>query len=362
MDKVYKIILLFCIIIKSLEIKISYINVIPILSLVASNIYRIKFKNNIFMLMFEALLIAFLYKLEKFYIILFSYLLFDLILLNKKRVAYYLLIIILAILPKEDFIFYLLIFSLTILFANLYEESRRKQEKHLKSLDTERRLRYELENTKAKLFNALDEIEELSRIKERDRISRELHDTLGHKVTGILFQLQACQKLINKDIDKSKELLKNSIEELSNTLTLIRDTVHKLKPANIYDIEFIKKLILDFKFCTTNFKYSGDIERLDQIHYEFLINTIKEVLTNTYKYSCATELNIELTVYDVFFRLYIKDNGVGCDEIKEGMGLNSIKQRVKSLKGRIQIDGKDGFMILILIPLEGSGVFEGFDS
>ncbi|WDC83465.1 histidine kinase [Caloramator sp. mosi_1] len=145
--------------------------------------------------------------------------------------------------PKSDFLLYIFIFLNTITLAKFYLKSKMKEEIYITSLDNERKLRYELEFLKRKLFDSLEKTEELSIIRERDRISRELHDSLGHKITGILFQLQACLKLIDKDKERSIELLESSIKELSDTLKLIRETVHKLKPKNVYDIEFIKKLL-----------------------------------------------------------------------------------------------------------------------
>lgn len=359
MDRLFKAILLLSILINTININVSYINTIIILYLIASNIFRIKFKNSIYLLMVEFILTFYLYKIENTYILLFSYILMDLFLLDKNKVVYILYFIVLFISPKQNISIYIFVFSITLIFSYFYSNIIKKENNMLNLLDNERKLRYELEMVKGKLLNALQEIEEFSKVKERDRISRELHDTLGHKITGILFQLQACEKLINKDIYKSGELLKNSIKELASTLNLIRDTVHKLKPQNIYDMDFIKKIIDDFKFCKTNFQYSGDINRLKSSHFEFIVYTIKEVLTNTYKYSSATEIQINISIYETFFRLYIKDNGVGCKEIKEGMGLNSIRQRVKNFNGRINIDGQNGFMILILVPFEGGDVFEG---
>ncbi|WP_032122594.1 sensor histidine kinase [Clostridium amazonitimonense] len=216
--------------------------------------------------------------------------------------------------------------------------------------DKERRYIYELESTKQKLMNSSREIVYLTEAKERNRIARTLHDNLGHKIAGILMQLQASRQVALKDQDKMLQLLDKSIEGLSSSLELIRDTVHNIKPKENVGIEYIKKLIEDFTYCNVEFKYKGDFNNVNSLEMEIITSTLKEALTNISKYSKASKVNIEIDANVNFIRIYIKDDGVGAENIKEGLGISGMKERLKNIGGNLSISSQDGFMIVGIIP------------
>jgi signal transduction histidine kinase len=240
-----------------------------------------------------------------------------------------------------------------------------KEKTFLQSYDKERRYRYELEQAKAKLLNSSMEVAHVAEISERNRIAREIHDNVGHSIAGILMQLQASYKLSGKDDKKSIELLKKSIDELSNSLTILRDTVHNIKPQESMGIEYIKNVIDNFSFCDVDFNYSGDFNNLSPNLLQIIYTNIKEALTNISRHSNATRVDIAIDINERFIRLYIKDNGVGCNKIKEGLGISGMRERVKNIGGSISINTENGFLIVCVIPRElkeGVGIFESTNS
>lgn len=96
-----------------------------------------------------------------------------------------------------------LIFMLGSFTGFIMQRSKGKEARLKELLDEERRLRYELEQTKAKLLNSAKEIATIAEIKESNRIAREIHDSVGHTLSGILIQLQAAYKLREMDGAKS---------------------------------------------------------------------------------------------------------------------------------------------------------------
>jgi len=124
----------------------------------------------------------------------------------------------------------MLLMGLCGILAFVMEKAEEKESEYKSRFDEERRLRYELELTRVKLLNSSKDIVHLTEVSERNRIAREIHDNVGHGIAGILIQLQAANKLFNRDEEKSQEILKKSIENLSAALTLLRDTVHNIKP------------------------------------------------------------------------------------------------------------------------------------
>jgi len=248
------------------------------------------------------------------------------------------------------------------LFGYVIREAEKKKINLKKSLDEERRLRYELEGVKVKLLNSSREAAHLAEVSERNRIAREIHDSVGHKTAGVLIELQAAYKLVDKNLPKAKEVLERAIEALSETVTIIRDTVHNIKPNEKLGIEYVKNIIHNFSFCPVEFKFTGDFNKLKPNYMEILGANIKEALTNAAKYSKASKVYISIDINEVYLRLYIKNNGVSCSNIKGGLGLSGMRERVNNVGGSISIDSHDGFIIVCVIPFRGGEIFEGSNS
>lgn len=243
------------------------------------------------------------------------------------------------------------------MFGSLKLKFSEKISSFTETYDNERRYRYELEAAKQRLLNSAKETTYIAEIKERNRIAREIHDTVGHSIAGILIQLQVAQKLKHKDEEESDKLFKVCIERLSETLNVMRNTVHNIRPGNTIGLEYVKSIIDNFNYCPVDFKYSGEFNNLPANVLETISSDIKEALTNAYKYSKATTIHIKIDINDRIVRVYIKDNGVGCPNLKEGFGLFGIRERIKNLGGTVSFSGENGFVIVYVIPFgkeEGS--------
>lgn len=250
------------------------------------------------------------------------------------------------------------IMVLCLILAFMMRQAEDKETDYKNRLDEERRLRYELEETKAKLLNASRDIAHLTEVRERNRIAREIHDNVGHSIAGILIQLQAAGKLLESDRKKSGIILEKSINRLSETLTLLRDTVYNLKPKQTGGVQYLKSIIDNFGFCPVDFLFSGDGEDVTPGQWELSASIIKEALTNAAKHSKATKLTVAIAVNAETLNLDIQDNGIGCAQLKEGLGLSGMKERVFNLGGTLSISSGDGFRIVCDLPAtrrEGGG-------
>lgn len=227
----------------------------------------------------------------------------------------------------------------------------RNEKLHLKTLDEERRLRYNLERAQNELVNSKKEIEHMTEIRERNRIAHEIHDNIGHSIAGIIFQIEAARRTVKKDAEKTEEILKLCSGKLSEALELTRNTVHNIRTDKRTGIDVIEKIIKDFKFCPVDFQHSGDFGRVPSLNLNVLEANIMEYLTNASKYSMATNINIRIDITNRNIRLYYKDNGVGCRDIRENLGLTGIRSRVRDIGGTVSIDGKDGFLIVCNLPV-----------
>lgn len=365
----YKVlILVFFIVQLSISKTITPPKVLILLIFISLDIFRSKYKNSIIIILMELVILYVFCQYDVNFLIFFGILAMDL--LYFKKLVYELVIYASGIYLLLDkgcamyialYIFYIsFCISTAYLQVKLYNLNKSYKDVH----DRERKYIYELESTKQKLLSSSRELVYLTEIKERNRIAREIHDNIGHSIAGIYMQLQAAYRLKDKDREKSDELLNKSMEGLSESLNVIRNTVHNIKPKENLGIEYIEKIINSCRFCNINFKYSGDFNRLCTNHMEIIVSNIKEALTNASKYSGATEIDIKLDITENYVRLYLKDNGKGCINVKEGLGISGMRERMKNAGGSISINGNDGFMIVCIIPInaEGGVIFENTHS
>lgn len=317
-----------------------------------------RFFNNIYFSFLTYLIISGYSFIYPVFSLLLGIIVFD-IFYNKYK--YY--FIVFSILPlylivKEVNITLLCLYLLSAMSGYILGEKRKQANHYLEILDNERRLRYELEAVKQQLINNNKDIERLTEIKERNRIARDIHDNIGHDITGVLFQLQAAHKLYNKDSEKANNILSLCIDKLSNSLEMIRDTVHNIKPAIEVNKQMFNDLVEKFIYCPIDFKLEGDVNSVSSQIIDVLYLNMKESLTNATKYSGATKITIAIEIQKNYVRFFYQDNGNGCGEIVEGLGISGMKERVKNVNGNINITSEKGFSIVCVIPLTNTNIFK----
>ncbi|MEN8907327.1 MAG: histidine kinase [Clostridiales bacterium] len=246
----------------------------------------------------------------------------------------------------------LLIIILGALIGYILGIYNKKESSYISVLDEERKLRYKLEKTQNEFIKFQKDVEHLTEIRERNRIAREIHDNIGHNIAGILFQIQGAVKIFNKDKDKVYNVLKVCSENLIKTLELTRNTVYNIKENKKIGIESIQKIINEFRFCDIDFDYKGNLSIISSSKYLVVESNIKELLTNATKHSKAKYIKIEILITKNNIKLTYKDNGIGCEKVKENVGISGMKSRVLNENGIISIDGNNGFSVICYIPLK----------
>lgn len=176
--------------------------------------------------------------------------------------------------------------------------------------------------------------------KERHRIARELHDSIGGNLGAIKLQLT------QNETSSTQRLL----AQLDSTYEQVREISHSLIPKELSEhiyVEVIRHYIESFSkgqafkvtFLSLKQQYLNKLDRDLQVS---LFNIIKELLTNAYKHAKASEIEVQLN-YDKKtneIQLLYEDNGVGFNVSKnaKGIGLKNIEHRVKEYKGNLTID------------------------
>jgi len=225
---------------------------------------------------------------------------------------------------------------------------------------SERQSRDKLETANAKLRQYALKIENQATLEERNRIAREIHDSLGHSLTALNLQLETALKLSKYDIPRAMTFLATAKELGSKALQDVRQSVSTMRfhPLQGQTLEqAIHVLAADFQ-RTTGILPSCQISMISPLSIEIstpIYRIIQESLTNISKYAQATEVTIELTTNLETLRLIIQDNGRGFDlqQNTTGFGLQSMRDRILALGGEFYINSNHnaGCQIIVSIPL-----------
>lgn len=190
----------------------------------------------------------------------------------------------------------------------------------------------------------------IATLKERNRIAREIHDSVGHMLSRSILQVGALLSICTDEAIKPHLVtLKDTLNEAMNS---IRNSVHDLHDEAVDLTEAIKNIINEFTFCPVHFECDVSKHVPKEIKYSFLAIT-KEALNNIMRHSNATKVSITVKEHPALFQLLIEDNGTKISSHTEdspGIGLNNMKERINSIHGNIHITTDNGFRIFISVP------------
>lgn len=222
----------------------------------------------------------------------------------------------------------------------------------------------ELQQANIQLQKYADMKEKMGQTKERNRLAREIHDTLGHTLTGISAGIDACIAMIDIAPDKTKSQLEVISGVTREGIQEIRRSVSQLRPDALERLSLesaIQKLVKDTNTLTKT-KVTFDCQ-VRPLHFgedeeKAIYRVIQESLTNAMRHGQAAQVEIRMWRRDGDVRLTIQDNGVGCEKIKPGFGTEHIKERIALLNGTVVFDGSHGFLVDATIPIRWGGDYD----
>lgn len=281
-------------------------------------------------------------------------------LLVKFNLQWYMLFspLICIVFAQNKYIFVMLCFMTAIIYYQHYgiiknyrksTEDYEKQELQLKnSIDhSAEKFRNEIHKTNLYYENMI--------LQDKARLSQELHDKLGHRINGSIYQLEACRVLSSDDPEKAEKILQRVIESLRTGMDEIRALLRRERPENrkitLFQLESLCHDCKEQYGIDAQLKLSGNSEQIDDKIWKVVLDNSCEAITNSLKYSKCSKISIEIAVLNKLLRCCISDNGKGCENISDGMGIQGMKQRIEKLGGVINIDGMSGFTINMLIPI-----------
>lgn len=239
------------------------------------------------------------------------------------------------------FIFYMVIVALT----------QMSEKERILALNNELKAAY------SKLEEYASESARLAETRERNRLAREIHDTLGHSLTGIITGIEACIMLMDVAPEATKEQLKAIAEVARTGIVDVRHSVKALH-ADALETMDLKNALIKLIDSTTRstgvritYEFDADINHFNQDEDDVIYRVVQESITNAIRHGGATEIDVTITRRDGELHILVSDNGKGCEDVKTGFGLHHMKERLEMLGGELDYSSGPGFMIHAVIPI-----------
>lgn len=201
--------------------------------------------------------------------------------------------------------------------------------------------------------------EKIAEDRERKRIAREIHDTLGHALTGISAGIDAVKVLVDIDTNRAKEQLNNVSVVVRDGIRDVRGSLNKMRPGALENNtlkEALIKIIREYEAISNleiHLRYEWDNIDLDISKEDIVFRVIQESITNSVRHGHAKTIWIELLEEDEAYVMTIHDDGVGFDELRYGYGLKQMQERLMIIGGSVHFENRDGFYTYIEIPKIG---------
>jgi len=200
--------------------------------------------------------------------------------------------------------------------------------------------------------------EKIAEDRERKRIAREIHDTLGHALTGISAGIDAVKVLVDIDTNRAKEQLNNVSVVVRDGIRDVRGSLNKMRPGALENNtlkEALIKIIREYEAISNleiHLRYEWDNIDLDIAKEDIVFRVIQESITNSVRHGHAKTIWIELLEEESYV-MTIQDDGIGFDELHYGYGLKQMQERLMIIGGSVRFENRDGFYTYIEIPKIG---------
>lgn len=234
-----------------------------------------------------------------------------------------------------------------------------------------KRLYQELQLAHQQLQTQAAHAEELAVAEERNRLAREMHDTLGHRLTVAAVQLEGAQKLVKRDPVKAAQMIGTVREQVLEGLTELRRTVAALRTPLEENLPLrvaLTRLAANFMEATgiqTALYLPESIPDLPPDHRHALYRGAQEALTNIQRHAQASHARLDVVLMgheaiaagmiDTEIQLGIEDDGTGFDKARgtQGYGLRGLEERATALGGELLVRPRPrgGTQVIMRLPL-----------
>ena len=228
-----------------------------------------------------------------------------------------------------------------------------------------RKLNEQLNQANDQLRDYAVNMERMTQMRERNRLAREIHDTLGHTLTGIIMGADASLALFDAAPEESKKRIQVVAQSARNGLTDVRRSIKALRPDALDHstlAQALEGLVENFRLTTSAridyFQEAAEL-KLATDEEDALYRVVQEGLTNAVRHGHSDRIEIRITREGNMVTVSVRDNGTGCKSPEEGFGLRHMRERLEMLGGTLIYgnldkeaeDGYTGFFITVCLTV-----------
>lgn len=213
----------------------------------------------------------------------------------------------------------------------------------------------QVRRSRAKLLRTQEEVEHMATIAERERISRDLHDLLGHTLSLITLKAELAGKLVARDADAAAREIRDIEQTARKALSEVRSAVTGYRQAGFtYELDSARHSL-----AAANITLDARVDPLAMppAVENVMSLALREAVTNIVRHArAATRCDVTLAVEHGTIVLRIADDGgvADAERIRAGNGLTGMQERVRALGGKIVLSGGRGLALELALPMGGA--------
>ncbi|MBY0205999.1 sensor histidine kinase [Paenibacillus cucumis (ex Kampfer et al. 2016)] len=233
----------------------------------------------------------------------------------------------------------------------------RKQLEHV--YDELRHKHYELQETRAQLLSFSKQLEDAAQAEERIRISRQLHDDIGHRLIRTKMMSEAALLTLPLNNEQGTEMVKQIRDQLAASMDDMRNTLHKLRPdfhaSDAYALDRLLEEVGRDTGIQTHYEIIGQPHTLYPSTQIVLYKNAKEAVTNAIKHGKATSIRLQLAFGHQEIRMSISNDGsmhsLLDTSVTTGLGHEGMRQRTQFIGGTIEVQPTAPYTVITRIPI-----------
>ena len=212
----------------------------------------------------------------------------------------------------------------------------------------------DLARTHAELEAAQARLAETSRTEERLRISRDLHDLVGHQLSALALNLEVASHVVDgpatESVERSRLIAKDLLRDVRRVVSRLRDETPDVRAAIDGVAAHLPRPAVHADVPESLVVPSGAVR-------DAVVRSIQEALTNSVRHSDADNVWVRVRQTETGLDIEVRDDGRGALALTPGNGLTGMRERVEALGGAVSVDGTegtDGFRVAITVPLHAA--------
>lgn len=200
----------------------------------------------------------------------------------------------------------------------------------------------------AKLLRAQEDVEQMAKLAERERISRDLHDVVGHTLSVIALKSELASRIADNDPQRAAEEIREVERVSREALSEVRAAVEGYRRVGFSgELQIARRALesvgISLEATVADVKLPGRVEAVMAL-------ALRECVTNIIRHARARTCHITLTAENNAVVLWVQDDGAGGTP-KEGHGLAGMRERVAAMGGNVTLDGNRGMTVTVSLPL-----------